>query len=1844
MNVIGKTSLKSRLMHCAAASVFGAVLAGASPAVAQQTIVGVSPNCPIVDGQAVCEGDLEDGITASPGGTPFDTITIQNATTPIAPPGYFGIGVVRNTDTTINIADDIVIDVFDNPNIGGAAQGLIAVVGNGGDLVIDTGADITANGNGSIALGIEAVTQNGDGNLDIVNRGDINAFSSFPSAVAIQGRQENSTGRITIQNSGTLTATSGGVGERDFVTAGILARHDNGGGDIEINNSGAITVSATTTDTDFNGVAAGIVTNSFIGANTTTITNSGAIDATGQATHGIVSFTANSSMSDPAVINVVNEASGALSTDGSGTYGILVQSAGTHVDMIARNAATIDMANAAGSTGIMMLNRAQTASMHLSNEGDISGQGSSLRGLGILTFDAPVGGTYDMLVNNEGDITLDTPTGRGITVVATEDDAALASVDNTGAINMANTTDGNSHGIGINLEVVDPNAAGAMADSEIGMFNSGDITMGSGAGIWLVGDYITAENTGDIAMTDGMGMLITDFTELALTHSGAITTTGANSDGIVVDASNSPDWEVLVTETGSVTTGGPGSVGIRVTGVTDDYVETLIHETTAAVTVEKAKLADRAMNAITQYITSAAPGNGGVVSSASSVSKTQAGSIAPANHGGAADVGSVIVNGTVTSNGGAGAILGEGALRVSSDNAGAVISTTGDNAPVISAQTSLYLYSDEGLTLWSTGANAPLFQVFGGGDNAAFVALDHVNAATTGNGSTAFWLDGQGGDSVALFDVGGLDPASLSTISTMGDNADAVRFVTTGSSTFVGLTDDTEITTAGDSSAGFNLDLGMNSSANLGLADTSVTTSGANSDAVHIGVGDGSDMLLLLERSTIATTGAGSDAIDIPQVANGSIGNAVILDSSISTTGDNARAFVFAELGGDTSSRTAFIADSDFTTEGNGATGLLFGAYGNASTSSTTLDNVTISTAGSDARGFDHAFFGDGSAAEVTITNTTIETTGADNAGALIFGGTMDDDSAYSISIADADFSTQGTASDALFVGGGGFDSSVFSFDMADAMLATEGDNSRGLVIDQFLAGQGSTTVADLLNVTVSTAGAGSDGIVLGTSGDAAMVNSSTAFSASGLDITTQGNKARGLQVQGLSASLTGNMTDSDYTLSLTDSVISTAGDNANGVEMFGIGGALTRSEITVASEGVDVATSGARSDGFVLGGLPEIGASETSSTTLALSFGTIATTGENADGIRIGAGWGSPDAQAVRDGCGLSRLATLEISEDVSATGAGSDGLVTSSLINSLRLTASGTLSADGFAILSQGAGGIENLINEGTITGDIRLGDEDSDLTSSGTITGNIDMGGGANSIMIEETGVLNSLDQILIGDGNAITVAGTIAPGGDGPIQTTMIGSDLVFEAGSSYLVDISGTAADPLLTGIGMSDRLEVDGSVTINGGDVVVSSLTPEGDFTDMADYRILGGADGITGAFDMIDADLPFLNLSLVYNPDSVLLRAERLGFGSDAVPFASIARTPNQQAVAEAFDVIEDDATGDMGVVIDQLVFSSEAQALTAYDQTSGEVYAALLSQTSHGAIASAQRLVARAHARSAEGWGIWVGTSGRDGSIDGDGNAAGLDHDESGLDFGVDYAAPGNAWAVGASAGLIDGSATISDRMSSADYDGWRAGGYARHGNGNTGLGLTAAVDYSQTDADVSRDITVNALSRMAAGTVGAETLAVSAEARYGFAAAGGWALGPVASVTSASSDFDGISETGADSLNLVGGLASHDATRFGAGMFANWQGARGTVDIAAQYVGGDSDTARLETSFAGAPGTAFTVIGPEVESAGAMISANGSYALGGGWTIGGEVSALTGSDQESVSGGLALGWAFP
>jgi len=337
------------------------------------------------------------------------------------------------------------------------------------------------------------------------------------------------------------------------------------------------------------------------------------------------------------------------------------------------------------------------------------------------------------------------------------------------------------------------------------------------------------------------------------------------------------------------------------------------------------------------------------------------------------------------------------------------------------------------------------------------------------------------------------------------------------------------------------------------------------------------------------------------------------------------------------------------------------------------------------------------------------------------------------------------------------------------------------------------------------------------------------------------------------------------------------------------------------------------------------------------------------------------------------------------------------------------------------------------------------------------------------------------------------------------------------------------------------------------------------------------------------------------------------------------------------------DRSDADADLVYMNVLFSTVPQARAAFDTSSGEIYASLLAEAGSDGLSRARRLVARSHEVFAEGWGIWGGVSGRTGSVDGDGSAADVDHDETGFDLGLDYRGAGNRWAFGAAVGHINGGLDVDDRLSRVEHDGWHFAAYGRYGTGGAGITITAAIDYADTNADVTRGIVVNTLNRTARANVDMQTIALSGEARYGLAIGNGWSAGPVASIHHAEAELDQVRETGANALDLSSSGAQDDITRFGGGLFANWQGARGGIDLSVQYVDGHANLAQVPLTLQGAPGATFPVRSPRVDGAAGLFALAGRYELGGGWTLSGETRALVGGEESSVAGSVSIGWRF-
>lgn len=270
--------------------------------------------------------------------------------------------------------------------------------------------------------------------------------------------------------------------------------------------------------------------------------------------------------------------------------------------------------------------------------------------------------------------------------------------------------------------------------------------------------------------------------------------------------------------------------------------------------------------------------------------------------------------------------------------------------------------------------------------------------------------------------------------------------------------------------------------------------------------------------------------------------------------------------------------------------------------------------------------------------------------------------------------------------------------------------------------------------------------------------------------------------------------------------------------------------------------------------------------------------------------------------------------------------------------------------------------------VVGTTKLTGDGSGFTgTAGIVGGNLLVDGSfGGSFLVGGVGTLGgtgSIGDTLIGTG------GTLAPG-NGGIGTLNVAGNLVFESGSIFAVDAGVQSAG--------ADFVNVAGTVTIGGGNVVVTALGAETDYLSGQGHThtILTAAGGRTGEFenDEVFQVSYFLDGKLAYQGDDVVLT---IGRNLDDEPpteeppteeppteeppteeppteeppteeppteeppteapvFEPEASTPNQRAVAQALD--SDAPTAVQNAVLN---VQSQAAAQDAFEQLSGEGHA---------------------------------------------------------------------------------------------------------------------------------------------------------------------------------------------------------------------------------------------------------------------------------------------------------------
>ncbi|WP_338333206.1 autotransporter domain-containing protein [Acetobacter sp. LMG 32666] len=345
----------------------------------------------------------------------------------------------------------------------------------------------------------------------------------------------------------------------------------------------------------------------------------------------------------------------------------------------------------------------------------------------------------------------------------------------------------------------------------------------------------------------------------------------------------------------------------------------------------------------------------------------------------------------------------------------------------------------------------------------------------------------------------------------------------------------------------------------------------------------------------------------------------------------------------------------------------------------------------------------------------------------------------------------------------------------------------------------------------------------------------------------------------------------------------------------------------------------------------------------------------------------------------------------------------------------------------------------------------------------SGTLEVDGGVASAVSVRNGAT------LAGVGNVGTTTvdsgATLSPGTASHGGSLTITGDLAMAHGSTLLLNNVSTTQPALL----------VAGAATLSGGTVQLSGVQS---LHYGEQYTLVSAAQGVSGQYDGVDAGQanihPFLTPTLLYTADTVNLQLLR-----NAVPFAAVARTRNQQAAGAGLQGVALNSSVVRAVV--QLGGTRAVDA--ALDALSGEIHASIrtvlvqdaqyMRQAVSDRLAGAwcdngwaqgglrTALVHQGHILQSDGCTaaqtvMWSEAYGGFGNNSGDGNVDSLHHSTSGFIMGADTAlGESGRWRAGGlvsyGRSMVDGggrsSSGQSNNISLGGYVGAHWGGWTLH-----------------------------------------------------------------------------------------------------------------------------------------------------------------------------------------------------
>jgi uncharacterized protein YhjY with autotransporter beta-barrel domain len=500
-------------------------------------------------------------------------------------------------------------------------------------------------------------------------------------------------------------------------------------------------------------------------------------------------------------------------------------------------------------------------------------------------------------------------------------------------------------------------------------------------------------------------------------------------------------------------------------------------------------------------------------------------------------------------------------------------------------------------------------------------------------------------------------------------------------------------------------------------------------------------------------------------------------------------------------------------------------------------------------------------------------------------------------------------------------------------------------------------------------------------------------------------------------------------------------------------------------------------------------------------AFGSLTVEGGAAE---VGSGATLTVGELGHDG-GLTNLGTLVVTEALSGGLANQgkasvSGTLSGAVQNAGTFTISGGLSGDGaFDNRAGGAlsvtGGDLTGLSAFSNAGEVRIG-------AGRTLgAGMLSLTGGAFDVQGTARGDVTATGGVVSGTGlfDGLLVLGegaTLSPGNS--IGTLSVEGGLVIEEGSTTIIEVAQ----------GSTDRVDVTGTVAIEGGTLVLNDLigaTPEDDTSSSYVLISNDGTDAVTGAgFTSVVDNLAFVD------PILTLMGGDGNDVGvSFDVPatldLAGAARSGNQAAAGAAFaGVLAGGEDGDAEAVERQAFFDaflplSNEQAQAALESLSGAVHASAQWEAGQTALFLGREALAAHRAGTSEDGSprFFARLTYRNASVEDDPRgAAKHDAEAAGIVAGVD-AEFADGLTLGAGFAYYGAETDLEGPLGVAEEHGFAVSGTALYERGQARV--AASVGHAFGSVDTGREVRVGTLSERADAAYDVETTYGLGEASY-------------------------------------------------------------------------------------------------------------------------------------------------